>query len=809
MLSEYFQRQRSAVLARVNGTAKAWRGKNLSAASDPFDLAEWNRRLAATALPVLTETVQQGGAQALDQLGLSISFDLRDPDAEAWLAAKQQTFARQINETSWQDLRASLTAGLSIGESIPDLMNRVRQTFTAYEDFRVERIARTEVVGASNAGSYLAATQTGQVETKTWLAALDHRTRASHVAAHGQTVAMDADFTVGGARGPVPHQLPSAKEVVNCRCTVIYNLKAERPISQLPMTPGTPPAAPTPPPAPPKPPRAPRKPKAPPVPPPFPSDLSLLEDVKALGGSTGARLVKDPATGATYVLKRGASPDHLKAEMAADGVYAAFGAAGIDVRVPEFRAYTDANGNPVKLARFHEGKSLADATPTQMRKAKTSMKNTFVLDALMGNWDVVGLAKDNVLIGNDGVLRRIDNGGSLDFRAMGARKTARQWSEGVEDLWSMRDPAINANVAEMVAGLKTKDVNAQVRAVVAAFDANRGAIIDALSLASNAQAVTAIFEARVESLRRLERVTTKLLDDGFTDEYAGNFGKAYQGLTAVGVRDRLPVSMAPRPNEDVRYIYDPNGDKFDSMRYDTIGGNNPRAGQGLKSAQGLLKDYMREQGTSYRTLESYGAAQGGDSWSRLSIAAKEVLFTSVRPVPFSDLFWKTPKSVQSLKSMASTALSNAGITRDDYLKALTINHAYTYMTLENVDLPRHDRETQTMTAWRTEEQSVMSLYRWAEGSTIVPKRGYLESFSGFQPIRVFGTEATLQTVPFHRVFGTYMESRDNPQNGLFLGDGENEWVIMPDGIPSKYVGTLSRIDWKAEVDAFEASKGTP
>lgn len=234
-MSAYFRRQRSAVLARVNGTAKAWRSKNLSAASDPLDLPEWNRRLAETIAPVLEATVQDGGAQALDQLGLSISFDLRDPDAEAWLASKEQTFARQINDTTWQDLRASLTVGLSNGEGVPELMNRVRDVFAMYADYRVERIARTEVVGASNAGGYLAAIQSGQVATKSWLAALDDRTRASHIAAHNQTVDLEADFVVGGVRGPVPHQIPAAKEVVNCRCTVIYNLREQRPVTQLPM----------------------------------------------------------------------------------------------------------------------------------------------------------------------------------------------------------------------------------------------------------------------------------------------------------------------------------------------------------------------------------------------------------------------------------------------------------------------------------------------------------------------------------------------------------------------------------------------
>lgn len=55
-----------------------------------------------------------------------------------------------------------------------------------------------------------------------WVATLDRRTRDSHCAAHGQTVAMDQPFVVGGARLMYP-RLPrrAARETVQCRCTMV------------------------------------------------------------------------------------------------------------------------------------------------------------------------------------------------------------------------------------------------------------------------------------------------------------------------------------------------------------------------------------------------------------------------------------------------------------------------------------------------------------------------------------------------------------------------------------------------------------
>ena len=50
----------------------------------------------------------------------------------------------------------------------------------------------------------------------------DDRVRESHRDAHGQTVALDDDFDVGGATGPMPGNLGAAEEDINCRCTVRY-----------------------------------------------------------------------------------------------------------------------------------------------------------------------------------------------------------------------------------------------------------------------------------------------------------------------------------------------------------------------------------------------------------------------------------------------------------------------------------------------------------------------------------------------------------------------------------------------------------
>lgn len=119
------------------------------------------------------------------------------------------------------------------GASIPQLAARIDALLTDGEnwDGRATVIARTEVIGANNAGAAGAAAAnavmfgTGpETVAKEWLATSDHRTRESHSAADGQVViGLNTPFVVGGSWLQYPGD-PSgpAREVVNCRCTPLY-----------------------------------------------------------------------------------------------------------------------------------------------------------------------------------------------------------------------------------------------------------------------------------------------------------------------------------------------------------------------------------------------------------------------------------------------------------------------------------------------------------------------------------------------------------------------------------------------------------
>jgi HK97 family phage portal protein len=221
-VADLMRAQEREVLARLHKTRKE---TARDVADDPFDRAAWERRYRDEVKPILRDMVKDAGQAALDDLAIDMAFDVLAPEVVEFLKQRGQRFAKRVNETTWQQLKDSLREGLKNGESIPDLAKRVEEVMGARIRSSGEVIARTEVIGASNGGTLEAWKQSEVVATKTWLAALDNRTRDSHIEAHGQTVALDENFEVGSGRGPAPGQIGLPEEDIQCRCAMTAGLK--------------------------------------------------------------------------------------------------------------------------------------------------------------------------------------------------------------------------------------------------------------------------------------------------------------------------------------------------------------------------------------------------------------------------------------------------------------------------------------------------------------------------------------------------------------------------------------------------------
>jgi uncharacterized protein with gpF-like domain len=93
--------------------------------------------------------------------------------------------------------------------------------------WRALRIARTEVMSASNFGAMKGVEVLGMPIQKYWIATYDSRTRDSHLVVEQQNpIDFDSDFEVGGTRMSQPGDpRGGAAEVINCRCSIAFGVK--------------------------------------------------------------------------------------------------------------------------------------------------------------------------------------------------------------------------------------------------------------------------------------------------------------------------------------------------------------------------------------------------------------------------------------------------------------------------------------------------------------------------------------------------------------------------------------------------------
>jgi len=120
------------------------------------------------------------------------------------------------------DVMETITESYDEGLGIDDTVEEIRDHFEMMEDYELERIARTEVVGHQNEGRFLTEEELG-VEYHQWWTAEDERVRgldpndvADHVIMHGEIVRVGDEFS-NGLLHPGDHGGP-IEEWINCRC---------------------------------------------------------------------------------------------------------------------------------------------------------------------------------------------------------------------------------------------------------------------------------------------------------------------------------------------------------------------------------------------------------------------------------------------------------------------------------------------------------------------------------------------------------------------------------------------------------------
>lgn len=224
-LREVFKAQKAEVLKRIQNNPPPQKAPSDVYESWLWKPEEWAFVLENAARPFIEGAMIEGAADSIRDiehaLGVTVGLDLdvNNPRIAAIINDKLQKFSFEVDDETMKLLKAEFTEALKEGDSIPLIRKRVEKVFGFTSKVRTERIARTEIIGAHNAGNFEAMIESGVVETKKWIATRDSRTRDTHRAIDGQVVDVGKRFS-NGLRFPGDWG-GALSEFINCRCTMV------------------------------------------------------------------------------------------------------------------------------------------------------------------------------------------------------------------------------------------------------------------------------------------------------------------------------------------------------------------------------------------------------------------------------------------------------------------------------------------------------------------------------------------------------------------------------------------------------------
>jgi SPP1 gp7 family putative phage head morphogenesis protein len=166
----FFGQQQKEVIANIEAGKSFVKGPN-----QWLDLAKWQIIFEEYGQLFLPEVIGDKGQLEIQDLILGVDFNVENPRVSAFVERQKFKFSFRTNKTTQDALRKAMQASLAEGEGIPGLTKRVNEVFNFAKKHRAERIARSEVIRASNFGAESAYMQSGVVSEKEWIVSLDDR----------------------------------------------------------------------------------------------------------------------------------------------------------------------------------------------------------------------------------------------------------------------------------------------------------------------------------------------------------------------------------------------------------------------------------------------------------------------------------------------------------------------------------------------------------------------------------------------------------------------------------------------------------
>jgi len=166
------------------------------------------------------------------QKGASKRLELKDNTEDVWLSIMKDyvevntaTKISQVISTSYKDIenvaRKAVDVGIENGWGMDKIARKIVKDQGSIDKWKAMRIARTEVVAASNKGVLIGADELVGNKKKVWISSFRPTARPDHLDMDGERVNYHDDFvTPKGNRMEFPGDpaCGDASDIINCTC---------------------------------------------------------------------------------------------------------------------------------------------------------------------------------------------------------------------------------------------------------------------------------------------------------------------------------------------------------------------------------------------------------------------------------------------------------------------------------------------------------------------------------------------------------------------------------------------------------------
>lgn len=147
-----------------------------------------------------------------------------------WIKKQAGERVVAVSKTTKKNIRNIIEYGMNNGQSNAEIAKEIYSLEAITTKFRAARIARTETHTAAMRAETETIIETGIATLKIWSAAMDERTRDSHVNADeyykDNPIEIEEAFVVGDSMLMYPGDADgSAAEIINCRCVPLFETK--------------------------------------------------------------------------------------------------------------------------------------------------------------------------------------------------------------------------------------------------------------------------------------------------------------------------------------------------------------------------------------------------------------------------------------------------------------------------------------------------------------------------------------------------------------------------------------------------------